>query len=81
LSQDQEQLLRLLAIVREAPAADLASLDALDKEVEAIHAWALERVAHEAMGPEQFQVFSQVVAPLRQVIDKQRARLHRAGKQ
>jgi hypothetical protein len=75
LSRDQEQLLRLLAIVREVPAADLGTLEALDKEVEAIHAWAVERVAHEAMEAEQFQVFSQVVAEVRQVIDKQRARL------
>jgi TRAP transporter TAXI family solute receptor len=75
LSQDQEQLLRLLAIVREVPTAPLDTLDALDKEVEAIHAWAVERVAHEAMEPEQFQVFAQVVTPLQQVIDKQRARL------
>src|SRR5206468_8281723 len=49
LRQDQEQLLRLLAILREVPAADLDTLEALDKEVEAIHAWAVERVAHEAM--------------------------------
>jgi hypothetical protein len=75
LGQDQEQLLRLLAIVRDVPAADLDSLDALDQEVEAIHAWAVERVAHGAMGAEQFQVFAQVVAQVRQVIDKQRARL------
>jgi hypothetical protein len=74
VSQDQEQLLRLLAIVQEVPAADLDTLEALDKEVEAMHAWALERVAHEAMEPEQFQVFSQVVAQVRQVTDKQRAR-------
>ncbi len=57
------------------PAADLDTLDALDKEVEAIHAWALERVAHEAMEAEQFQVFSQVVTQVRQVIDKRRAGL------
>jgi TRAP transporter TAXI family solute receptor len=72
VSQDQEQLLRLLAILREVPTADLDALEALDTEVEAIHAWAVERVAHEAMETEQFQVFSQVVTPLRQVIDKQR---------
>ena len=75
LSQDQEQLLRLLAIVREVPAADLDTLEALDTEVEAIHARAVERVAHEAIEPEQFQVFSQVVTQVRQVIDKQRATL------
>src|SRR5262249_31344457 len=61
LSQDQERLLRLLAIVREVPTADPDTLEALDKEVEAIHAWAVERVAHEAIEPEQFQVFAQVV--------------------
>src|SRR5262245_29657597 len=72
LSQDQEQLLRLLAIVQEVPTADLDTLEALDKEVEAIHAWAVERVAHEAIEPEQFQVFAQVVAGVRKVIDKQR---------
>ena len=72
VSPDQEQLLRLLAIVREVPTADLDTLEALDKEVEAIHAWAVERVAHEAIEPEQFQVFAQVVAGVRQVIDKQR---------
>jgi TRAP transporter TAXI family solute receptor len=72
LSQDQEQLLRLLAIVQEAPTADLDTLAALDKEVEAIHARAVERVAHEAIEPEQFQVVSQVVTEVRQVIDKQR---------
>jgi TRAP transporter TAXI family solute receptor len=75
LSPDQEQLLRLLAIVREVPAADLDTLEALDKEVEAIHARAVERVAHEAIEPEQFQVVSQVVSEVRQVIDKRRARL------
>ena len=72
--QDQEQILRLLAIFQEVPTVDLDTLDALDKEVEAIYAWALERVAHEAMEAEQFQVFSQVVAQVRQAIDKQRAR-------
>src|SRR5262247_1891144 len=72
LSQDQEQLLRLLAIVQEVPTADLDTLEALDKEVEAIHARAVERVAHEAIEPEQFQVVSQVVAEVRQVIDKHR---------
>ena len=73
VSQDQAQLLRLLAILRDVPTADLATLEALDTEVEAIHAWAVERVAHAAMETEQFQVFAQVVSPLRQVIDKQRA--------
>jgi TRAP transporter TAXI family solute receptor len=72
LSQDQEQLLRLLAIVQEVPTADLDTLKALDKEVEAIHARAVERVAHEAIEPEQFQVVSQVVTEVRQVIDKHR---------
>jgi hypothetical protein len=75
LSQDQERLLRLLALVQEIPAVDLDTLEALDTEVEAIHAWTVERVAHEAMEAEQFQVFAQVVAQVRQVIDKQRARL------
>jgi hypothetical protein len=73
LSEDQRQLLRLLAIVRDVPSADQDTLEALDTEVEAIHARAMERVAHEAIEPEQFQVFSQVVAEVRQVIDKHRA--------
>jgi TRAP transporter TAXI family solute receptor len=72
LSPDQEQLLRLLAIVQEVPTADPDTLAALDKEVEAIHARAVERVAHEAIEPEQFQVVSQVVTEVRQVIDKHR---------
>jgi hypothetical protein len=72
LSQDQAQLLRLLAIVQEVPTSDLDTLEALDKEVEAIHARAVERVAHEAIEPAQFQVVSQVVAEMRHVIDKQR---------
>jgi hypothetical protein len=72
LSQDQEQLLRLLAIVQEVPTAAPDTLEALDKEVEAIHARAVERVAHEAIEPEQFQVVSQVVTEVRQVIDKHR---------
>jgi hypothetical protein len=72
LSQDQEQLLRLLAIVQEVSAADPDTLEALDKEVEAIHARAVERVAHEATELEQFQVVAQVVAEVRQVIDKHR---------
>ena len=72
LSPDQEQLLRLLAIVQEVPTADLDTLEALEKEVEAMHARAVERVAHEAIEPEQFQVVSQVVTEVRQVIDKQR---------
>ena len=67
LSPDQEQLLRLLAIVRDVPAADPDTLEALDKEVEAIHACAVERGAHEAIEPEQFQVVSQVVTEVRQV--------------
>jgi len=71
--QDQAQLLRLLAILRAVPAADLATLAALDHEVEAMHAWAVERVAQGAMEPEQFQVFAQVVSALRQGIDKRRA--------
>jgi TRAP transporter TAXI family solute receptor len=75
LSQDQEKLLRLLAIVQDVPTADRDTLEALDKEVEAIHAWAVERVAHEAIEPEQFQVFSQVTAEVRQVIDRRHARL------
>jgi TRAP transporter TAXI family solute receptor len=75
LSQDQEQLLRLLSIVQEVPTADSETLEALDKEVEAIHARAVERVAHEAIEPEQFQVVSQVVFEVRQVIDKRRTRL------
>jgi hypothetical protein len=52
LSQDQEQLLRLLAIVQDVPTADLDTLEALGKEVEAMHARAVERVAHEAIEPE-----------------------------
>jgi len=72
LSPDQEQLLRLLAIVQEASTADLDTLEALEQEVEAIHARAVERVAHEAIEPEQFQVVSQVVAEVRQVIDRHR---------
>jgi TRAP transporter TAXI family solute receptor len=72
LSPAQEQLLRLQAIVQEVPTADLDTLEALEKEVEAIHARAVERVAHAAMEPEQFQVLSQVVTTVRQVIDKQR---------
>ena len=71
--QDQAQLLRLLAILRDIPTADLATLEALATEVETIHAWAVERVAHQAMEPEQFQVVAQVVSALRQVIEKQRA--------
>src|SRR5262247_648260 len=72
LSQDQEQLLRLLTIDQEAPTADPDTLEALDKEVEAIHARAVERVAHEAIEPEQFQVVYQVVTEVRQVIDRHR---------
>ena len=72
LSPDQEQLLRLLAIVQEASTADLDTLAALEQEVEAIHTRTVERVAHEAIEPEQFQVVSQVVAEVRQVIDRHR---------
>ena len=72
LSPDQEQLLRLLAIVQEVPTADPDTLETLDKEVEAIHARAVERVAHEAIELEQFQVVSRVVTEVRQVIDKHR---------
>jgi hypothetical protein len=73
-SQAQEQILRLLAILRDVPAADLDTLDTLDKEVEAMNTWALERVAQEAMEAEQFRVFSQVVIQVWQAIDRQRAR-------
>jgi TRAP-type uncharacterized transport system substrate-binding protein len=72
LSQDQEQRLRLLAILRDVPSADPDTLAALDTEVEAMHAWAVERVVHGAMEAEQFQVFAQVVTEVRQVIDKHR---------
>jgi TRAP transporter TAXI family solute receptor len=76
LSQDHEQLLRLLAILRDVPSADPDTLETLDKEVEGIHAWVVERVAREALEPEQFQVFSQVVTAVRQVIDKHRTARH-----
>lgn len=72
---DQAQLLRLLAIFREAPAVDLETLDALDKEVEAIDAWALERVAYGSMEANQFNVFSLIVAQVSQAIDKRRTGL------
>ena len=74
--QEQAQLLRLLAILRDVPAADLDTLEAFDKEVEAINTWALECVAQETMEAEQFQVFSQVVTQVGQAIDKHRTRRH-----
>jgi hypothetical protein len=73
-NQAQEQLLRLITILRDVPAVDLDTLDALDKEVEAINIWALERVAQEAMEAEQFWVFSQVVTQVWQAIARRRAR-------
>jgi hypothetical protein len=76
LSQDHEQLLRLLAILRDVPNAAPDTLEALDKEVEGMHAWVVERIAREAIEPEQFQVFSQVVTAVRQVIDKHRTARH-----
>src|SRR5436309_14999598 len=60
-SQEQAQLQRLLTILRDVPTVDLDTLEVFDKEVEAINAWALERVTQEAMEAEQFRVFSQVV--------------------
>src|SRR5262249_20942674 len=73
-NQDQAQLLRLLAILRDIPTADLDTLDAFDKEVEAMDTWALERVAQEAMPAEQFQIFSVAMTQVWQAIDKQRKR-------
>jgi TRAP transporter TAXI family solute receptor len=73
-SQEQEQLLRLLTILRNVPAVDLDTLDAFDQEVEAINTWALERVTQKVMEAEQFQVFSQVVTQVWQAIDRRRAR-------
>src|SRR5215831_5119929 len=72
--QEHEQLLRLLAMLRNIPTVDLDTLEAFDKEAEAINTWALERVTQEAMEAEQFLVFSQVVTQVWQAIDRQRAR-------
>src|SRR5262249_15296770 len=74
--QEHEQLLRLLAILRDISTVDLDTLEAFDKEAEAINTWALERVTQEAMEAEQFLVFSQVVTQVWQAIDRQRARRH-----
>jgi TRAP transporter TAXI family solute receptor len=73
-SQEQAQLHRLLTILRAVPTADMDTLDAFDKEVEAMNTWALERVAQEAMEGEQFRLFSQVVTQVWQAIDRRRAR-------
>jgi TRAP transporter TAXI family solute receptor len=73
--QNQEPLLRLLGIVRKLPAVDLGTLTTLAQEVEAIHAWALQRVAQEAMETEEFQVFSLIVTQVQQAISQRRARL------
>jgi len=72
--QEHEQLLRLLAILRDISTVDLDTLEAFDKEAEAINTWALERVTQGAMEAEQFQIFSQVVTQVWQAIDRQRAR-------
>src|SRR5215510_1412171 len=72
--QEHEQLLRLLAMLRNISTVDLDTLEAFDKEAEAINTWALERVTQEAMEAEQFLVFSQVVTQVWQAIDRQRAR-------
>ena len=72
--QRQEQILRLLAILRDVPTVDLDTLDALDREVEAINTRALEHVTQEAIEAEQFRLFSQVVTQVWQAIDRQRAR-------
>ena len=74
LTTSSGQLLRLIAILRDVPAVDLDTLEALDKEVEALNTWALERVAQEAMEAEQFWVFSQVVTQVWQAIARRRAR-------
>jgi TRAP-type uncharacterized transport system substrate-binding protein len=74
--QEHEQLLRLLAMLRNISSVDLDTLEAFDKEAEAINTWALERVTQEAMEAEQFLVFSQVVTQVWQAIDRQRARRH-----
>ena len=70
---EQEQLHRLLTIVREVPNADLDTLEAFDREVGVMNAWALERAAQKAMKAEQFQLFSQVVTQVWHAIDRQRA--------
>ena len=72
--QEHEQLLRLLAMLRNISTVDLDTLEAFDKEAEAINTWALERVTQGAMEAEQFQIFSQVVTQVWQAIDRQRAR-------
>jgi TRAP transporter TAXI family solute receptor len=73
-SQTQAQLLRLLSILRDVPTVDLDALDAFDKEVETINAWALERVTQKEMEAEQFQLFSQVVTQVWQAMDRRHAR-------
>jgi TRAP transporter TAXI family solute receptor len=75
-NQEKEQMLRLLAILRDVPTADPDTLEAFDKEVEAINTWALERVTQGAMEAEQFQVFSQVVTQVLQAIGRRHARQH-----
>ena len=74
LSQDQEQLLRLLAIVQKSLTLTWTPSRPLTRRSRrfTLGPWS---VAHEAIEPEQFQVVSQVVAEVRQVIDKRRARL------
>ena len=74
-SQEQQQLQRLMAIFREAAVVGQHRLDALDKEVDQLWAWSLERAVDEDMEAEQFNMFAIVVSQVRQAIDKQRALL------
>ena len=63
-----------MTILREAPAVGQDALDSVEKEVDEIGAWAVERAADKAMAAEQFQVFSLVVIQVRQIIERRRER-------
>ena len=73
-SQEQAQLQRLLTILRDVPTVDMDTLEAFEKEAEAINTWAVERFTQEAMSAEQFQVFSQVVTQVWQAINRRHDR-------
>lgn len=77
-AQDAQQMQRLLTMLRAVPTVDRAGLEALEQEVHAMVAWAVERVMAETITAERFQTLTQVITQLRQALDRRRLHLERS---